>query len=155
MLREHAFGGESLAPRLCAVLQDAGFDLDNLQAHVAPHSDRFGQHPNQCLQRAVQDAHTCTWYVVDGLDECHRTYRGSRLGSPLADIAYNITMTSVLCTVLPEQWKHPGLCAAAACVPVFLLWSPGLTIWQSLFHLCLPLLWVTLLSTWLILCPRL
>ena len=125
MLREHTFGGESLAPRLCEVLLAAGFDVDSLQADTEQHSNSFGQHPNQCLHRAVQDAHACTWYVVDGLDECHQTHGGSRPGSPLADIASNITMTSVLRAVLPELWRHPGLCAAAACMPAF----PPLITW--------------------------
>jgi hypothetical protein len=125
MLREHAFGGASLPPRLCEVLDAAGFDIDQLQRDVGCHGASFQQHPNLCLQRAVQDAHSSTWYVVDGHAECHQTHRGSRPGSPLADIAYNITMTNVLRSIEAVLWQNTELCHAAAQLPIF----PPLTTW--------------------------
>jgi hypothetical protein len=101
MIREHAFGGSTLPPRLCEVLSRAGFDVAQLCRDIAPHCARFVDMPNFALQRAVRDAHDFTWYVVDGQYDCNRTHRGSRPGSPLADIAYNITMLNILNDILP------------------------------------------------------
>ena len=125
MLREHTFGGSCLPRRLCAVLEDAGLDVAQLQRDIVPHGAQFQKHPNQCLQRAVQDAHNSTWYVVDGHADCHQTHRGSRPGSPLADIAYNITMTGVLRDIEEALWNNTALCTAAAQLPIF----PPLTTW--------------------------
>lgn len=126
MLREHTFGGSYFPQRLREVLEGAGLDVAQLQDDIVPHGAPFQKHPNICLQRAVQDAHNSTWYVVDGNPDCHQTHRGSRPGSPLADIyAYNVAMTSVLRDIEAVLWTNPALCAAAAQLPVF----PPLTTW--------------------------
>ena len=125
MLREHTFGGSCFPHRLREALESAGMDIDQLHRDIAPHGAPFQQHPNLCLQRAVQDAHSSTWYVVDGHADCHQTHHGSRPGSPLADIAYNITMTNVLRDIGAVLWNNAALCAAAAQLPIF----PPLTTW--------------------------
>ena len=119
MLREHAFGGTGLPTRLCSVLDAAGLNVQQLCRDIQVHCQRFEEHPNPCLQRAVRDAHCFTWYMVQGDPECHRTHRGSRPGSPLADIAYNITMMNVLRDILPLLHEQVSLCAATAQLPIF------------------------------------
>lgn len=119
MLREHAFGGSDLPAKLCSMLQEAGLDVQQLCQDIQLHCQRFEEHPNSCLQRAVRDAHCFTWYMVQGHSDCHRTHRGSRPGSPLADIAYNITMMNVLRDILPLLHEQPSLCAASSQLPIF------------------------------------
>ena len=46
--------------------------------------------------RIVQDAHASTWFTIASNDQCFHTNRGSRPGSPLADVAYNILMRELL-----------------------------------------------------------
>ena len=125
MIREHAFGGSALPLRLCEVLSHAGLNVEQLCQDIGSHCARFETLPNHALQRAVRDAHDFTWYVVDGQHECHRTYRGSRPGSPLADIAYNITMVNVLTDIMQCLQRYGPMNAAAANLPV----SPPLITW--------------------------
>ena len=137
MLREHAFGGSMLPARLCEVLTDAGLEVSQLCSDIATHSTRFATMPNAVLQRAVRDAHNFTWYVVDGHSECHQTHRGSRPGSPLADIAYNITMMNVLNDILPFLHQCGPMNAAAAHLPVrspLVTWVDDLAIPVPVLH---------------------
>jgi len=137
MLREHAFGGSMLPARLCEVLTDAGLGVSQLCSDIDAHSTRFAAMPNAVLQRAVRDAHSFTWYVVDGHSECHQTHRGSRPGSPLADIAYNITMMNVLNDILPFLHNCGPLNAAAAHLPVrspLVTWVDDLAIPVPVLH---------------------
>eukprot|EP00435_Cladocopium_sp_Y103_P067591 s210_g30.t1 len=126
MLREHTFGGAvSLPPRLQAVLVDAGLDLAQLSADIALHAQFFDSVPNLCLQRAVQDAHCDTWYALAHHPGICQTHRGSRPGSPLADIAYNIAMRSVLHEVHVQLTSFSWLRDVALLLPVF----PPLVTW--------------------------
>ena len=137
MIREHAFGGVTLPFRLCEVLEQAGLDVQQLCHDIAPHHARFADLPNVALQRAVRDAHEFTWYVVDGHPECHRTHRGSRPGSPLADIAYNITMLNVLNDILPFLRQCGPLNAAEMHLPIstpLITWVDDLAIPVTVTH---------------------
>lgn len=137
MLREHAFGGSTLPSRLCEVLSAAGLETSQLCTDIASHSARFGTMPNVLLQRAVRDAHSSTWYIVGGHQGCHQTHRGSRPGSPLADIAYNITMTNILTDILPFLHQCGPMNAAAAHLPVrspLVTWVDDLAIPVPVLH---------------------
>eukprot|EP00435_Cladocopium_sp_Y103_P037818 s2577_g10.t1 len=126
MLREHTFGHSSALPsRLVEVLSDAGLDVDVLSRTLVEHASFFESHPSMCLQRAIQDAHCDTWYSIRGHADLYQTHRGSRPGSPLADIAYNTAMRGVLCDVLSRLQQQPWLLAVAACLPIF----PPLVTW--------------------------
>ena len=137
MIREHAFGGAALSPRLCDVLSRAGLDVQQLCKDIDPHHARFATLPNFALQRAVRDAHEFTWYVVDGNPDCHRTHRGSRPGSPLADIAYTITMMNVLHDILPFLRQCGLMNAAEAHLPTsapLVTWVDDLAIPVTVLH---------------------
>ena len=96
-LREHAFGTRgTFPPRLLAILQSEELDVHALTGSIPQHASRFLEHASPGLARAVQDAHQDTWYVLPNTDSCFATTRGSRPGSPLADIAFNILMSSLL-----------------------------------------------------------
>eukprot|EP00438_Fugacium_kawagutii_P026949 Skav204987 [mRNA] locus=scaffold1180:653267:656293:- [translate_table: standard] len=62
----------------------------------------------------MQDAHRGTWYTLADHGSCHATSRGSRPGSPLADLAFNTVMLSVLRDVQTFVDHHPTLQEAAA-----------------------------------------
>ena len=97
LLREHAFGTRSsFPPRLLAILQSEALDVHSLANSISRHASLFPEHASPGLARAVQDAHQDTWYVLPNTDSCFATTRGSRPGSPLADIAFNILMSSLL-----------------------------------------------------------
>ena len=97
LLREHAFGTRgTFPPRLLAILQSEALDVHALADSIPRHASRFLEHASPGLARAVQDARQDTWYVLPNTDSCFATTRGSRPGSPLADIAFNILMSSLL-----------------------------------------------------------
>ena len=122
-----------------AVLAQADLDVEQLQRDIGLHSQRFHEHPNSFLQRAVQDAHRFTWYTTDGHPGCHQTHRGSRPGIPLADIAHNLAMMGVLKDLQPLLAANSLLCAAAAVLPVF----PPLVTWVDDLAIPIPTLHAT------------
>eukprot|EP00435_Cladocopium_sp_Y103_P062446 s894_g24.t1 len=96
LLRQHAFGTTAAFP--CALrqtLEAEGLNVQQLIDHAADHAAPF-ETVNPMVARLVKDAHQDTWFTCPGSNTCHATTRGSRPGSPLADIAYNIMMTSLL-----------------------------------------------------------
>eukprot|EP00435_Cladocopium_sp_Y103_P026565 s3814_g6.t1 len=126
MLREHTFGSSAGLPaRLQSVLREAGLDVGLLLAEASSHAQYFETSPNLCLQRAMQDAHHDTWCTLAGSESFCQTHRGSRPGSPLADIAYNVAMRSVLAEVLACLQQLQWLTSLAVDLPVF----PPLVTW--------------------------
>ena len=110
MLREHAFGSEpAFSDRLRSVLRAEGFDPDALQNLSNSHAAGFEAHPQPALIRLIQDAHRGTWFHVPPTNNCQRTWRGSRPGSPIADIAFNILMTAVLRQINHDLQDIPSI----------------------------------------------
>ena len=89
LLRELAINGADLPPSLQTRLIEEGFNVDELHANKIDISD-------QCLDdliRVLTDAHDCTWAQVRHDEGCIlHTLRGSRPGSPVADMAFNYFM---------------------------------------------------------------
>ena len=97
LLRQHVFGASSSFPqRLYDVLSQEGFDVESLVRNESAHSYEFTATASPHTVRLLQDAHRFTWYTLAGHDGCYMTHRGSRPGSPLADLAYNALMTTLL-----------------------------------------------------------
>ena len=97
LIREHAFGSESALPMaLQALLRQEGIDVAALDANKDQHCEAFASSATPSLVRIVQDAHASTWFTTANTNNCFQTSRGSRPGSPLADVAYNILMREVL-----------------------------------------------------------
>ena len=97
MIREQTFGGSlQLAPRLQQMLGTEGFEIEKLENDIPKYSQEFVTTAPLNLQRLLQDAHASTWFTLAHHDGCYQTHRGSRPGSPLADLAYNTMMQSVL-----------------------------------------------------------
>eukprot|EP00435_Cladocopium_sp_Y103_P054060 s146_g17.t1 len=97
MIRQLLFGGEAQFPEaLCRVLRAADCDPDQIATEIARTSTRFLQDVPPCERRLLQDAHQFTWFGLAGNASTYRTSRGSRPGSPLADVAFNGMMVQVL-----------------------------------------------------------
>ena len=97
MVRQVLFGAEPALPaHLQELLRGAGCDLGTLQEMFEQTSKSFHSDVAPADRRLLQDAHCYTWFGLTGTDEAFCTARGSRPGSPLADIAFNAMMTHVL-----------------------------------------------------------
>ena len=124
MLREHVFGTQDQFPlQLRRVLEDEGFSVPALESAITEHSADFVSTAKVATVRVIQDAHQSTWYTLPGHDVCYDTARGSRPGSPLADLAYNTLMTKVLKSLEDKLQAHPQFQRVAvnlsmACPPV-------------------------------------
>ena len=96
MVREVVLGGHSLHPRLRELLQQHSLDATAVEAraHAPPDLELLGL--PQCAARLLRDAHCHTWYTLGATDQIHQTERGSRPGSPLADVAFNGLMALML-----------------------------------------------------------
>ena len=108
MLREHVFGTQDhFPPPLRRVLEEEGFNVAALESAITEHSTDFVSTAKVATVRVLQDAHQSTWYTLPGHDVCYDTARGSRPGSPLADLAYNTLMTKVLQSLEAKLQAHP------------------------------------------------
>ena len=97
MIRQQTFGGQAhFAPRLQQILGEEGFEVQQMEDDIHKYSQDFVASAPISLQRLLQDAHESTWFTLARHDQCYQTHRGSRPGSPLADLAYNTMMQSVL-----------------------------------------------------------
>ena len=94
LLRELAMESRSqFPPRLQEVLLKEGFKVEVLSGLIES-SKFFGiDGADPLLARALQDAHRHTWFTMGGV--CMETHRGTRPGSPLADLVFN-AMVSVM-----------------------------------------------------------
>lgn len=114
LLRQHAFGtGSDLPPPLLRLLHSEGLDVDHLLQQMQAHADDFATAPAG-VARVMRDAHQNTWFVCPGSDVCFATERGSRPGSPIADLAYNVMMSSLLSNLQKEVDALPGIQLANA-----------------------------------------
>ena len=124
MLREHVFGTQDqFPPPLRRVLEEEGFNVAALESAITEHSADFVSTAKVATVRVLQDAHQSTWYTLPGHDVCYDTARGSRPGSPLADLAYNTLMTKVLQLLEEKLQSHPQFQQVAmhlsmTCLPV-------------------------------------
>eukprot|EP00435_Cladocopium_sp_Y103_P033831 s1824_g8.t1 len=97
MIRQILLGGDQTLPdHLRTILQDSGCDLGEILHVIQEASSAFARDVPLCEQRLLQDAHAFTWFGLTGSSTSFCTSRGSRPGSPLADVAYNALMVHVL-----------------------------------------------------------
>ena len=99
LVREAAFQVENENNQcLQQALQQDGLDLDTLrsQAQHPIHQKTWDSLP-VLLRRALRDAHNHTWTSMNTSDgSFSRTYRGTRPGSPIADLAFNYYLGHIL-----------------------------------------------------------
>ena len=97
LLREQLMGHTRTLPLdLVRVLQQGGFDIGVLEQEIEHHSDWFQVDVPTDVQRALQDAHVATWFLIEGEPKICTTTRGSRPGSPLADLAFNAFISHLI-----------------------------------------------------------
>ena len=97
LIRETIFGnGADTLDVLDRCLQDTGFDVDAMKAEYATLSADFLQDVDPLTQQLLRDAHCNTWFTVAQHDQTYCTHRGSRPGSPLADLAFNAMMSGLI-----------------------------------------------------------
>jgi len=58
------------------------------------------------LRRLLRDAHSATWYVMEGSETVTQTNTGTRPGNPLADIVFNLLFAEILQRLKEEMHKH-------------------------------------------------
>eukprot|EP00435_Cladocopium_sp_Y103_P009264 s426_g2.t1 len=116
LLRQHAFGTSETFPSvLSALLEKEGLDVPQLLQDVHAHALQFDSAP-PLAARLMRDAHLDTWFTCPLTDKCFETHRGSRPGSPLADLAYNILMTAVLRQLQDAVEAQPRVRLAHDCL---------------------------------------
>ena len=137
MLRSHVFGDASTwPPVLTQLLAQEGLDPDHLQQIAAAHSARFTADAPLSLQRVLQDAHLSTWYTLPDRQTCSSTSRGSRPGSPLADLAFNLLVNSMMDQIQQVLWKHPRVLQASQ----YLMLQPPVVAWVDDLAIPVPVL---------------
>lgn len=99
-------------------LQAEGFDVASIEQELCRQHGMQDDLPLP-LRRVLADQHDHTWFVLpsDGDFVPHRTWRGSRPGSPLADIVYNHLMTALLRAARVLLDNDPTVVEAEARMP--------------------------------------
>ena len=134
LLRQHLFNGNNLPAELNNLLQAEGLNPELLNDLACEHSQWFLHDAPPSLARVANDAHINTWYTLPGAGGCYETLRGSRPGSPLADLVYNTLTTSIMKELQPQLDAIPGIQAAAAHLGM----SPPLTAWVDDLAVVIP-----------------
>eukprot|EP00438_Fugacium_kawagutii_P020996 Skav228361 [mRNA] locus=scaffold1981:117582:121517:+ [translate_table: standard] len=120
LLRELVFEvNEPLArEELTEIFDSDDFDLDQLAARLADARDRFDSVLPQALRLLLADVHEGTWFTLANPDQaseqCTSTKRGTRPGSPLADIGFGMLLARLMNQL--EQWldAHPAFQAGSS-----------------------------------------
>ena len=119
LLREHVFGTCSAFPPVLAdLLTREGLSAAQLESEIQNHASSFEQTVAPVTARILKDAHTHTWFASPHEAQCYTTARGSRPGSPVADIAYNLLMVSILRELQPLLRAHPQVLAASSALGI-------------------------------------
>ena len=114
MIRQIVFGGSDMHPTLQHLLERTNMDLTLIQQRLdgTPPLDQLPI--SQPAARLLRDGHRCTWYTLGASEAIHQTERGSRPGSPLADVAFNSLMSLVLKELQTRLDQHGPLQTAFA-----------------------------------------
>ena len=97
LLRQTIIGSETQDQAIAYVLHHTGFEDGKIQRTIA----RAANHKatlalSHHLQALLRDLLTNTYFTLDGVQHCCLTTRGTRPGDPIADLLYNVVMTSIL-----------------------------------------------------------
>ena len=110
LVRQCIFGSdESDQSRLRQCLEADGFDFSELCSQYDVLSQTFLTDTDVLTKHLLRDAHQSTWFTVSQHDSIYRTERGSRPGSPLADLAFNAMMSHLLKAVQADIDSNPLL----------------------------------------------
>lgn len=104
LIREQVVGFEHEGhfEQLCARLEEAGYQVgDQFAEHFTGLLHDLGA-PHLLIQ-ILRDVHRSTWCTIDGRTILE-TLRGTRPGSPIADIIYHVLMLDIIKEL--EKWIH-------------------------------------------------
>ena len=110
MLREFIFAVREPATRslLYRIFDANEFDIEQLSHDLAAECDRNPADIPVALRAFLHDIHKNTWYKLDARSKtATATTRGTRPGSPLADIGFNLLITKILHEVEEALQKIP------------------------------------------------
>ena len=106
LLREVALNGGEFPATLLTVLETEGFDVQQLQANTQTQWTP----EEEGLRRALIDAHSYTWlHLKHDPEGVLCTHRGTRPGSPLADLMFNCYMAGLLKSIQEAMSQDPRL----------------------------------------------
>ena len=133
LIRQFAWnhGDAALSPQLIAALNKEGLDATKLQQR-AQDSQQWGHLPlPKHLNDLIVDLHQCTWYTLKGAAEPSATTRGTRPGSPFADLGFNSFMSQAMIAIREMLWHHADLSQAmeiAGLEPIVVGWVDDLAV---------------------------
>ncbi len=89
-------GDEAFPTALRNTLDIDGYHTDDLSRQMST-TERLGPLPLPAhLGRLVADLHRFTWYTLAGTPQVSQTHRGTRPGSPFADLGFNAYMGQIM-----------------------------------------------------------
>ena len=111
MIRELIFATRNnlLKTTLSSFLDENEFDIEQLHHDLEVLCQRQIDDIPVGLRRFLHDIHQHTWFCLHGSDKteqgfCTATLRGTRPGSPLADIGFNLMLTDMLKSSMLLYW---------------------------------------------------
>eukprot|EP00438_Fugacium_kawagutii_P031230 Skav211061 [mRNA] locus=scaffold314:89953:93480:- [translate_table: standard] len=135
LLRQHAFSGASdMPPKLLETLGREGLDPQALLQDAQRHSELFRSTVPLQTARVVEEAHRATWFTMQGDVDMDKPACGSRPGSPMADMAFNVLMSSVVSEVEAYLLADDGIARASTAVGMA---APAI-VWADDLALSLP-----------------
>ena len=127
MLRELIFAMHNhlSVDLLAQMLDEQDFDLERLCSQLDELCSTSITDMPPGLRRFLHDIHQHTWFCLRGHQQeyasCTHTMRGTRPGSPLADIGFNLLMTDFLkelqAALMDDEDFIAGTSALGTCVP--------------------------------------
>lgn len=116
---------------LRTTLAKDGYNPDILQEQCY-NSERFGPLPLPAhLGKIVEDLHTFTWYSIRGSQQPSRTFRGTRPGSPYADLGFNSFIGQIMLELqeyLLQDWELEEAMTQAGLPPAIVGWVDDIAI---------------------------
>ena len=126
MLREFIFSTSNQLARntLATMLDETDFDIEQIMTDLdAIRASPCNDIPAG-LRKFLHDLHHFTWFVLNPAerpeDELHtRTMRGTRPGSPMADIGFNLLMSGILHEVQQELLQSEEYTEGSTALGIF------------------------------------
>ena len=116
--------------RLRDALHQEGLDHGALEARVGDERKPGTLPLPSHLNKLLVDLHQCTWYTLKGADQPSITSRGTRPGSPFADLGFNAFMSQIMIAIRELIWQHDIMEAfqTAGVEPMVIGWVDDLAI---------------------------
>eukprot|EP00438_Fugacium_kawagutii_P025383 Skav223570 [mRNA] locus=scaffold34:457927:464854:- [translate_table: standard] len=115
---DRGVGGLQCWIRACVSLHDGRVNAQQLCDDIGPHSVEFSEHLPMATLRVLRDVHMDTRFWLPGPDAEEPVFnhilRGSRAGSPIADLVFNRLMSVLLHQLMELVNADPDIHLAAS-----------------------------------------